>query len=286
MRAESVSAQSMSLSTALRGPGERSHLAEDARTPDHGLATAGQPGNASSIKTGARRSNPESGGGRPAPGQGGRGSIRGWWAHPIGHAIPPPDQEKPSPNRQVRGGRRCEPLGGLGCGRNGDFVAMRGPSQHEPFSADHEGDVGALSGTEAGRQVANEKCAQNPRSGIEFGGFADAARLRVHSVSPARAPCVKPMIRRPRTATTTSNSSSVTAVCRPNLYRFAESGFIRRSPQRQPQDSQHHRPFGGSPGPRDRDLDIEESRVDRCNAVGASDCRAGGSRGLGVLPFL
>jgi hypothetical protein len=33
--------------SALGGPGERSHLAEDARTGDHDLATAGHPGNVS-----------------------------------------------------------------------------------------------------------------------------------------------------------------------------------------------------------------------------------------------
>jgi SEFIR domain len=35
----------LSVSTALRGPGERSHLAEDVRTGDHDLATIGHPGN-------------------------------------------------------------------------------------------------------------------------------------------------------------------------------------------------------------------------------------------------
>jgi len=105
-------------------------------------------------------------------------------------------------------------LGRLGCGRDGDFVAMRDPSQHEPSSADYDGDIGALSGTEAGGQVANkretvggaleprgtcsagsetgggrirhpaEKCAQNPRSGIEFGGFGGAEGLRVPEREP------------------------------------------------------------------------------------------------------
>ena len=76
------------VSTVVRGPGERSHLAADARTPngDHGRANRPESGEFSSIKTGAERSNRENGGGRRVPGQGGRGSIRGWWARPIGRA--------------------------------------------------------------------------------------------------------------------------------------------------------------------------------------------------------
>jgi hypothetical protein len=97
---------------------------------------------------------------------------------------------------------------GSGAGAMETSGRCRGPSQHELSSAGHEGDVGALSSTETGRQPIKErlsavplspgelvapgakladgeyvipadKCAQNSRSGIEFGGFACAARLRV-----------------------------------------------------------------------------------------------------------
>ena len=201
----------MSVSTALCGPGERSYLAEDART---GIMASQRPG----VR------------GMPLQSRLGRDDQIGKtaavvWpqdeadADQFGDGGPVPLD---TPSRRLIRRSRARigkfdvvdaanqfGLGGLGCGRDRDFVAMRRPSQHEPSSADHEGYVGALSGTEAGGQIANkretvggaleprgtcssgsdagggrirypaEKCAQNSRSSIEFGGFAGAAGLRV-----------------------------------------------------------------------------------------------------------
>jgi len=98
------------------------------RTGDHGHANRPESGEFSSIKTGGQRSNLENGGGRPASGRDGRGSIRGSRARPIEHAIPPPEREKPSPISKLEmvDAAKQFDLGGLGCGRDGDFGAMSG----------------------------------------------------------------------------------------------------------------------------------------------------------------
>ena len=90
---------------------------------------------------------------------------------------------------------------------------MWSPTQDEPSAAEFERDVGALIGTEPGRQIADEsetcgvppqlRCSrsagrdrrwrgrnpaqqrsQNAGGGIELGGFSDTARLRFPEQEP------------------------------------------------------------------------------------------------------